>query len=474
MVKVLLVGINARNIHANPALYALCQAARQRGLADMVQMQEYALHTPTQYIMAQIFEERPDILAFSCYIWNISLISLLVRDIRKLLPQTKIFLGGPEASARARHYLASLPVDAVCLGEGEVSFGDFLQALAQQSASGLKEGLPVVPGFLVKGAEDQYQPAPLPDLAQLPFLYDERPAAYLGHNKKIVYYESSRGCPFGCSFCASARQPLRERPLEMVLAELPRLAEIGGQIKFIDRTFNAHPQRAIAITEEVLRLHRKGLSWHFEISPFGLPRELAQLWMAAPDDYIKLEIGVQSLNPAALQAVDRHGDWDKAEPLVKELIDAAGSHVHLDLIAGLPCDTPEGFAASFHRLHQLGADYLQFGFLKVLPGSVLEDEAGHYGLLYSEDPPYQILATPQMSPGYLLALHRAERAFNALYNKTKVYRSQLIDLAERCGDALSIYQRAAELMPPRGLNPAEADRLVAQLCSDPIGDSVEQ
>ena len=125
MVKVLLVGINARNIHANPALYALCQAARQRGLADMVQMQEYALHTPTQYIMAQIFEERPDILAFSCYIWNISLISLLVRDIRKLLPQTKIFLGGPEASARARHYLASLPVDAVCIGEGEVSFGDF-------------------------------------------------------------------------------------------------------------------------------------------------------------------------------------------------------------------------------------------------------------------------------------------------------------------------------------------------------------
>ncbi len=130
--------------------------------------------------------------------------------------------------------------------------------------------------------------------------------------RKIVYYESSRGCPFGCSFCASARQPLRERPLEMVLAELPRLAEIGGQIKFIDRTFNAHPQRAIAITEEVLRLHRKGLSWHFEISPFGLPRELAQLWMSAPDDYIKLEIGVQSLNPAALQAVDRHGDWDKA------------------------------------------------------------------------------------------------------------------------------------------------------------------
>lgn len=462
MVKVLLVGVNARNIHANPALYALARAAEQQGRGCMVQIQEYAIHTPTQYIMAQIFEQRPDVVAFSCYIWNISFISLLVRDIRKLLPQSNIFLGGPEASARASHYLASLPVEAICIGEGEKSFCGLLAALEQQPAE-REAAFPVVPGFLVKGAEEQYQPAPLPDLASLPFLYDQRIASYLEEKKKIVYYESSRGCPFACSFCASARQQLRERPLEMVLEELPQLAAIGGQVKFIDRTFNANPKRAIAITKEVLRLYKKGLSWHFEISPFGLPRQLAELWMSAPDDYIKLEIGVQSLNPAALQAVNRHGDWDKAEPLVKELIDAGGSHVHLDLIAGLPCDTPQGFAASFHRLHQLNADYLQFGFLKVLPGSVLEHEAAQYGLLYSEDPPYQILATPQMSPTYLFELHRAERAFNALYNKTKSYRSLLIELAECCGDAMSIYQRAADLMPPRGLNPAEVEQIIARL-----------
>ena len=464
MGNILLVAVNARTIHANPALYALRQAARRRGLAELVETAEYALHTPTQYILAQIYARQPQLLAFSCYIWNITLIGSLVRDLRQLLPQTKIFLGGPEASARARHYLETLPVDAVCIGEGEESFGELVAAWARQSPEERRQGLPPVPGLLRRGAEQSYQPAPLPDLARLPFLYDEEEAAELAANNKIVYYESSRGCPFGCSFCASARQKLRERPLELVMDELPRLAQIGGQVKFIDRTFNADPRRAIAITERVLQLYRPGLSWHFEVSPFGLPRELAELWMSAPEDYLHLEIGVQSLYPPALAAVRRHGDWQQAEPLVRELIASGGCHVHLDLIAGLPADTPQGFAASFHRLHQLGADYLQFGFLKVLPGSLLAEEAGRWGLIYSEDPPYQVLATPQMDPGYLFSLHRAERAFNALYNKTKIYRPQLLDLAARCGDALSLYLRAAQWLPPRGLNPAEREQLMLRLC----------
>lgn len=465
-VKILIVAVNARNIHANPAVYAIKQAAAQKGFGDLLEIREYAIHTPTQYIMAELFKEKPDILAFSFYIWNAVLLGALIRDLKKLLPQTRIILGGPEASARAKYYLDNLPVDAVCIGEGENSFCSFLATVNEMPATGPGNTapLPPLPGFLVKGEEKSYEPpADLPDLAQLPFLYDADTAAYLKANSKLVYYESSRGCPYCCAFCASARQNLRQRPMELVMAELPKLADIGGQIKFIDRTFNADPGRAMAISQAILRLYRPGLSWHFEVSPFSLPRKLAELWMSAPEDYFHLEIGVQTLNTSALAAVGRRGDWDMAEPWVRKLIQSAGCHVHLDLIAGLPQDTPEKFAESFHRLHQLNAEYLQFGFLKVLPGSPLAEQAGEIGLLYSEDPPYQILATPTMSPADLFALHRAERAFNALYNKTRAFRKTLLKLAERSGDALGLYRRAAALMPSRGLNPQEATRIVEAL-----------
>ena len=369
--SVLLVGINARTIQANPALYSLAKAAEEKGLADMLQIKEYALHTPTQHIMAEIFAAKPDILGFSFYIWNALLISQIIKDIKKLLPQTKIILGGPEASARAQHYLESLPVDAVCIGEGEESFTRLLAEISGLSSRKLispdqeqKMILPQIKGFMFKNKEEQYQSAPTLDLAKLPFPYNAQAAAYLSEQNKLVYYESSRGCPYHCAFCASANEPLREKPLDLVWEDLRRLAKIGGQIKFIDRTFNAKKARAIAISKEILGLSRPGLSWHFEVSPFALSEEIVDLWISAPKDYLHLEIGVQSLNPRALAAVNRHGDWQKALPLVIKLIESPGCHVHLDLIAGLPEDTPRGFADSFYQLHQLNADYLQFGFLK--------------------------------------------------------------------------------------------------------------
>jgi radical SAM superfamily enzyme YgiQ (UPF0313 family) len=462
--KILLVGINARNIHANPALYSLYQTAKARGLAECLSLSEYALHTPTQYIMAEIFNHQPDILAFSLYIWNVPLISALIRDMKKLLPELKIILGGPEASARAEHYLQTLPVEAICIGEGEHSFCAFIAAMLEAEQRGDSSPLSFVPGFLLKDAPQLFQPADTVDLSSLPFLYSGEIARLMQQGRRcLVYYESSRGCPYACSFCASARERLRERPLSMVMEELPQLAAINGQIKFIDRTFNANPQRARQISQKMLELYRPGLSWHLEVSPYKLSTDLAELWINAPEDYFQLEIGVQSLNPQALAKVNREGNWEAAEPMVKRLIAGQGCHVHLDLIAGLPADTPEGFAASFHRLHQLNADYLQFGFLKLLPGSVLQEKAEEYGLVYSGEPPYQILATPEMNPAYLFDLHRAERAFNALYNKTKDFRDILIALAEQNGDALSLYLRAAEIMPVRGLNPREAERIVQQL-----------
>ena len=199
----------------------------------------------------------------------------------------------------------------------------------------------------------------------------------------------------------------------------------------------------MAITQKALALYRPGLSWHWEISPFGLPRELVVLWLTAPPGYFHLEMGVQTLTPAALSAIRRHGDWYQAEPLVKTLIENGNCHIHLDLIAGLPGDCPDSFARSFHRLHQLNPDYLQLGFLKVLPGSPLAERAVELGLKAEAQPPYRILETPGMSADYLFQLFRAERMFNALYNKGH-FRAELLAAAERYpGGALDLYFRAA-------------------------------
>ena len=459
--KVLLCGINARNIHAGPALYSLSRAAAAKALPCELMLREYALHTPTQHILADIYAAKPDLLGLSMYIWNAEFISQLTGDLKKLLPHTRIILGGPEASCRAEYYLRSLPVEAVCVGEGEDSFCCLLEKLCAA-----KEGdsFPACDGFLVKGKEAEYRAAAPPDLDELPFIYDDDISRMLAEKHKLVYYESSRGCPFACSFCASARTALRERSLAKVMDELPRLADIGGQVKFIDRTFNADKKRACAISRRILELARPGLSWHFEVSPFVLDQELVDIWNSAPEGYLHLELGVQTLYPKALATVGRHGDFAKAEPLVKQLIDAARCHVHLDLIAGLPGDTPDGFSASFHHLHQLSPDYLQFGFLKVLPGSYLAGQAEELGLVYGDKPPYQILYTPDMPAEHLFALHRAERVFNAMYNKTHQWRPLLLAEAAKRGDALSIYMEAAEMAPgDRGLNPAEVEMIVEKV-----------
>jgi len=461
MSRVALAAVNSQYIHSNPALYALTRAAEAAGCGDMLQTGDYSINMPVLRVMEELYRPRPEVLAFSVYIWNSDYLRSLTADLRQLLPDTLILLGGPEASMRPRHYLDSLSADGVCIGEGEEVFASFLQRLQQG------ERCPALPGLMWRGRENQYVAAPRPDLAQLPFLYREADLCQLRSRGKVVYYESSRGCPFGCAFCASARETLRERPLELVLEELPLLAASGGQIKFVDRTFNAEPCRAAAITRKALALYRPGLSWHFEIAPAAVSRELAALWLDSPPGYFHLEMGVQTLEPAALAAIGRPGDWQRAEPLVKELIARGTCHIHLDLIAGLPGDSPESFARSFHRLHQLNPDYLQLGFLKVLPGSPLAEQAVALGLKAEAQPPYRILDTPGMDAGYLFRLFRAERMFNALYNKggQDGFRPQLLAAAERCpGGALDLYFRAAALHPGvEGLSQQDKLEMVAAL-----------
>lgn len=470
--KILLVGVNSRYIHTNPALYALRRAAAAGDKARQLDLAQYTLSQPPAETVADIYGKRPDILAFSLYIWNADYLRSILFDLKRLLPHSLLLLGGPEASARAKHYLASLPADAVCVGEGEESFPALLAALPAacgtlpwqqpETAAALR----AVKGWLWRGHEREYRPAAPPDLNRLPFLYDAAAVSELKGQGKAVYYESSRGCPYACAFCASASEPPRLRSLKLVLPELEQLAEIGGQIKFVDRTFNADPERAIAITERVLALHRPGLSWHFEISPARLNPELVALWLAAPRNYLKLEMGVQTLHAPALAAIRRADSWAEAEPLVKRIIAAGNTHLHLDLIAGLPADTPSGFARSFHRLHQLDADYLQFGFLKLLPGSPLAARAAELKLLAGEFPPYRVWSTPDMPAEYMFALYRAERLFQALYNKGRYeFRPALIRAAETyAGGALAMYMDAARDLPAGGWDQALRQEIAAKLC----------
>ncbi|MEG1997146.1 MAG: DUF4080 domain-containing protein, partial [Clostridiales bacterium] len=428
----------------------------------------------------EIEREKPDILAFSLYIWNIVFAAGLLRDLRLLLPDTLIVAGGPEPSGHPQQILAQIPeLDALFLGEGEESWPLFLRAVTdlddstagcgslRQRFMGDGAAYAPIPGLLLRSG-GKIAAAPQVDLARQPFLYSPEDLARLAREKRVIYYESSRGCPYCCSFCASATESLRERPLELVLEELPLLAATGGQVKFIDRTFNARPQRAIAITEKILSLYRPGLSWHFELAPAACSGALADLLGQSPPGYFHLEAGVQTLYPPSLKAVGRNVDWPQAEPVLQKF--AAGPcRLHVDLIAGLPYETPQSFSLAFQALHRLNADYLQLGFLKILPGSLLAQEAAAYGLVYSPRPPYQILYTPEMSSGYLFGLHRAERALNAFYNKGP-YRSLLMEKGETWpGGALAMYFALAEGLKkyPSGLS----EKTAAVIINECFGNS---
>lgn len=455
--KLMLIAINSQYIHSNPALYYLKQSLT--GLQLQVELCEYSINMPISSLLCDISQHQPDIVSFSTYIWNIEYTIKLIKDVALLLPDCKIILGGPEASARANELIAALPqIYAVIVGEGE-------NIWPQLAADLLKNRQAPLAGVVFR-QQKECRPAPRVDFAALPFIYDENDLQALAIEKKIIYYESSRGCPYGCVFCASATEPLRERPLDKVLPELQILSQYAGQIKFVDRTFNASPKRAAEIIAALSELYRPGLSWHFEISPYILTPEIISLLVLAPVDYFRLEAGVQSLNSDVLEAIHRGGDWQRAKAALIQIIAADNVHIHLDLIAGLPQETPDSFARAFAEIHQMAPHYLQLGFLKVLPGSLLSKTADEQGIVYSATPPYRVLATPTMPADYLFKLNHAEQVLNAFYNSGH-FRQTLHNAAKLWpGGALQFYfdLAAAKLQITAGsLSLPRKAELLAQL-----------
>lgn len=414
IMRILLTAINAKYIHSNPAVYSLKAAAGD--LAQYVELAEFTINHRTEEILAELYRRKPDVLLFSCYIWNIEYVKELAAECRKVLPEVPIWLGGPEVSFDAERILVeNEAVDGILTGEGEESF----RCLADCCVRGDREGFAEIPGAVYRCPKGGKTAAGVPaggclELDSLPFPYGNME----GLEHRILYYESSRGCPFSCSYClSSVEKSVRFRDLHLVKKELRFFLDRKvPQVKFVDRTFNLRQERARDIWQFLLEQDNGVTNFHFEIAADLLDEaDLALLKQMRPG-LIQLEIGVQSTNPRTLEAVRRKTDWEKLKKNVEGIRRGANIHQHLDLIAGLPYEDYTSFARSFDQVFALEPDQLQLGFLKVLKGSPLYREAGKFGIVWKDKPPYEVLYSNWISFAEILQLKEIEEMVEIYYN----------------------------------------------------------
>ncbi len=420
--KFLLVAVNAKFIHTNPALYSLKAYASKkenRNLGEHITIAEYTINNRIEEILSGIYAHKPDAIGFSCYIWNISEILTLVKELPKILPGVPIWLGGPEVSYRATELLESYPeLTGIMVGEGEATFAELVSFYAGKSADALAR-LPQIKGIVFRQDNTVIDTGlrELTDLSELPFLYDD--LSRFEH--KIIYYESSRGCPFRCSYCLSSiDKKVRLRDLEIVKKELQFFLDHQvPQVKFIDRTFNCNHEHAMEIWRYI-KGHDNGVTnFHFEIAADLINEEELGLLNTLRPGAVQMEIGVQTTNADTLSEIRRNMDMDKLRTVVERLHQGNNIHIHLDLIAGLPFEDYASFANSFNEVYAMKPEQLQLGFLKVLSGSYMEEKSGDYELLYTDKPPYEVLSTKWLTYGEVCRLKRVEEMVEIYYNSNQ-------------------------------------------------------
>lgn len=409
--KIILAAINSKYIHSNLAVYSLkAYAAEYR---EEIEIAEYTINQQTGDILADLYQKKPDILCFSCYIWNLDYVSEIVTEIGKLCPKTEIWLGGPEVTYDAPDVIRRLPyIRGVIKGEGEETFLDMLDYY-----HGKNDSLHDVPGITCQDQDgvifENPWRAPL-DLSTIPFVYEDlRP-----FENKIIYYESSRGCPFSCSYClSSVDKQLRFRDLELVKKELQFFIDHGvRQVKFVDRTFNCRHEHAMEIWTYIHEHDNGKTNFHFEIAADLMREEEIELIGRMRPGLIQLEIGVQSTYEPTIHAIRRRMDFGKVADVTEKIQKAGNVHQHLDLIAGLPYEDLSTFRQSFDDVYRLHPQQLQLGFLKVLKGSYMEEKAADYELVYRSRPPYEVLRTRWLSYEDILELKSVEEMVEIYYN----------------------------------------------------------
>ena len=432
--KILLAACNAKYIHSNLAVYDLQAYASE--YTDHIILKEYTINQQKDDIMRDIYLEHPDVVCVSCYIWNISFVKELMADLAKILPDADFWAGGPEVSYDAEKFLSENPeFTGVMVGEGEETF----QELSGYYVKKNPEKLENITGICYRDGEKIIHNGwrQIMDLSSIPFIYKDLSE----FKNRIIYYESSRGCPFSCSYClSSVDKKLRFRDIEMVKKELQFFIDHKvPQVKFVDRTFNCKHDHAMAIWKYI-NDHDNGVTnFHFEISADLLREEELQEMSTMRPGLIQLEIGVQSTNPDTIKAIHRTMDFEKLKGIVDRIHSFGNIHQHLDLIAGLPYEDYDSFCNSFNDVYALKPQQLQLGFLKVLKGSHMMEMCREYGIVYKNREPYEVLSTKWLDYDHVLKLKNVENMVEVYYNSGQFQKT--LEYAESFfPDAFSIYE----------------------------------
>ena len=454
--KILLAACNAKYIHSNLAVYNLKSCSGK--YSPNVVIKEYTINQIRDDILKDIYLEQPDVICFSCYIWNISFVKELVPDLKKILPHVDFWAGGPEVSYDAVEFLKKNPAFfGVMVGEGEETFHELAGYYIERKPENLKEIRGVafhdetkVPDIVHTGWRE------LMDLSKVPFAYSN----LTEFKNRIIYYESSRGCPFSCSYCLSSiDKKLRFRDIELVKRELQFFIDNKvPQVKFVDRTFNCKHDHAMEIWQYITE-HDNGITnFHFEISADLLRAEELALMKTMRPGLIQLEIGVQSTNPQTIKAIRRTMDFEKLKGIVEQIHSFGNIHQHLDLIAGLPYEGYDSFHKSFCDVYALRPEQFQLGFLKVLKGSHMMEMTGEYQILYKDREPYEVLSTAWLTYGEILRLKMVESMVEVYYNSGQ-FKNTLVFLEQYFDDPFRMYEALGRFYEKKGYSEISHSRM---------------
>lgn len=459
--KILLVGINAKYIHSNLAVYSLRASAMKRFKDEKnirIEIAEYTINQTAEKIIQSIYKTRPDMIGISCYIWNITMVQKIVAELHKLLSHVSIWLGGPEVSFDLEWQMQRFPAAAgIMYGEGERTFPKLIEVYAEKNnditfdasynedfGESTDECFKNIRGIVYRDPEDNIitnVPAEIIDLDELPFPYNN----IEDFQNRIIYYETSRGCPYSCAYClSSVEKKLRYRSLDKVYAELQIFLDAKvKQVKLVDRTFNCNHSHAMAVLHYI-KEHDNGVTnFHFEVAGDLLTEEEMMLIGSLRPGLIQLEIGVQSTNEKTLKAIQRRTDLELLKNNIKKLLKNGNVHLHLDLIAGLPFENIDSFIHSFNEVYQMGGHELQLGFLKLLRGTPMMQMKEEHGIICTDFPPYEMLCTKELSYEDVLQLKAVEEMLE-IYHNSGQFRLTEQFLLSMFASPFDFYERLAK------------------------------
>lgn len=453
--KFLLTAVNAKYIHSNPGLFSMRAYAKK--YKEHIQIAEYTINHRQEDILADIYKQKPDVIGFSCYIWNWNIIQDLIVEVHKVLPRVPIWLGGPEVSFDADLILEKYPMlTGIIIGEGEVTFLELMNYYVER-----KQSLESISGLQLQSGKTPDRE--LTDLSTLPFLYENLEE----FKNRIIYYESSRGCPFRCSYCLSSiEKKVRLRDLAIVKKELQFFLDNQvTQVKFVDRTFNCNHDHAMGIWKFMKENDNGITNFHFEISADIINEEELVLLNSLRPGLVQLEIGVQSTNKKTITEINRTMDLDRLYQVVDRIRQGNNIHVHLDLIAGLPFEDYDSFICSFNDVYHMKPEQLQLGFLKVLKGSRMQEKVLEYGISYLCKPPYEVLYSKWLPYEDILKLKRIEEMVELYYNSNQ-YTHILPVLEKAFRNPFALFEALAKYYEDRGYftnSPSRAYRYMVLL-----------